>query len=128
MSTGWATWADRWNMVDWSMRYLRTLLQHQYQIDALNRMGKDVLYMLMLQLDHKIDSWAVQYCYAHYANHAVAIMPCASYVDNIGFDGTGIHSGTNGKDHHNNVSLASANPRWLDVLYEDKRIINAFYV
>lgn len=127
MSTGWATWADRWNIVDWSLNYLPYLLQHPYQIDALNRMGTDVLHMLMLQKDHKIDSWAVQYCYAHYANHAVAIMPCASYVDNIGFDGTGIHSGTNGKDHHNNVSLAPANPRWLDVLYEDKRIINAFH-
>ena len=127
MSTGWATWADRWQQVDWSMKYLPTLLNDSNQIEALNRAGKDMLYMLQLQRDHKIDSWAVQYGYAHFANHAVAIMPCVSYVDNIGFDGTGIHSGTDGKDHRNNVSLASENPRWLDVLYEDKRIINAFY-
>lgn len=127
MSTGWATWADRWEQVNWTMGYLSSLLNNPNQIDALNRLGKDMLYMLQLQRDHKIDSWAVQYGYAHFANHAVAIMPCASYVDNIGFDGTGIHSGKDGKDHRNNVSLAPENPRWLDVLYEDKRIINAFY-
>lgn len=127
MSTGWATWADRWNIVDWSMNYLSDLLQKPYQIDAMSRAGKDVLKMLLLQRDHKIDSWAVQYCYAHFANHAVAIMPCQSYVDNIGFDGTGIHSGKNEKDHRNNITIAPENPRWLDVLYEDKRIINAFY-
>lgn len=127
MSTGWATWADRWQQVDWSMGYLPTLLKDPNQIDAFNRTGKDMLKMLLLQRDHKIDSWAVQYGYAHFANHAVAIMPCVSYVDNIGFDGTGIHSGTNSGDHRNNVTLAPVNPRWLDVLYEDKRIINAFY-
>lgn len=127
MSTGWATWADRWQMVDWSMGYLPSLLKDSNQIDALNRAGKDMLYMLQLQRDHKIDSWAVQYGYAHFANHAVAIMPCVPYVDNIGFDGTGIHSGSDETDFRNNVVLAPENPRWLDVLYEDKRIINAFY-
>lgn len=127
MSTGWATWADRWQQIDWSMNYLPTLLKEPYQIDALNRVGKDMLYMLQLQRDHKIDSWAVQYSYAHFANHAVAIMPCVPYVDNIGFDGTGIHSGTDEKDFRNNVALAPEDPRWLDVLYEDKRIINEFY-
>lgn len=126
MSTGWATWADRWEQVDWSMGYLPSLLKDPNQIDALNRSGKDMLYMLQLQRDHKIDSWAVQYGYAHFANHAVAIMPCIPYIDNIGFDGTGIHSGTDERDYRNNVALAPENPRWLDVLYEDKRIINAF--
>ena len=127
MSTGWATWADRWQQVDWSMGYLPSLQKDPNQIDALNRAGKDMLYMLQLQHDHKIDSWAVQYGYAHFANHAVAIMPCVPYVDNIGFDGTGIHSGTDETDYRNNVALAPENPRWLDVLYEDKRIVNAFY-
>lgn len=127
MSTGWATWVDRWQQVDWSMNYLPALLKDSYQIDALNRAGKDMLHMLQLQRDHKIDSWAVQYGYAHFANHAVAIMPCVPYVDNIGFDGTGIHSGTDEKDFRNNVALAPEDPRWLDVLYEDKRIINEFY-
>lgn len=127
MSTGWATWADRWLQVDWSLGYLPSLLKDPNQIDALNRAGKDLLDMLQLQRDHKIDSWAVQYGYAHFANHAVAIMPCVPYVDNIGFDGTGIHSWNDETDFRNDVALAPENPRWLDVLYEDKRIINAFY-
>ena len=127
MSTGWATWKDRWKQVDWSMMYLDELKRHPYQVDAINRCGRDLMWMLELQRDGKIDSWAVQYCYAHFANHAVAILPCVPYVDNIGFDGSGTHSGSDESDYRNDVMRAPEYPRLLDVLYEDKRIINAFY-
>lgn len=83
--------------------------------------------MLCLQRDGKIDSWAIRYSFQHFYHHAVAILPCVPYVDNIGFDGTGIHSGDKERDYRNNIALAPANPRMPDVIYEDKRIINAFY-
>lgn len=127
LSTGWATWLDRWEQVDWSLDYLPSLLNHPEQLEAMNRAGSDMQQMLLLQREGKIDSWAIRYCYSHFYNHAIAILPCVPYVDNIGFDGSGTHSGTNEKDYHNDVSLACENPRFLDVLYEDKRIINEFY-
>lgn len=126
-STGWATWKEKWNRIDWSLDYLEEHLKHPEQIAAFNRGGDDLTEMLCLQRDHKIDSWAIRYAFQHFYHHAVAILPCVPYVDNIGFDGTGIHSGTDEKDYRNNVKLAPENPRMLDVLYEDKRIINAFY-
>jgi hypothetical protein len=127
MSTGWATWKDRWKQVDWSMMYLDELKRHPYQVDAINRCGRDLMWMLELQRDGKIDSWAVQYCYAHFANHAVAILPCVPYVDNIGFDGTGVHCADIGNEIQNDLSLAPKNPRMPNSIYEDSRIINAFY-
>lgn len=127
-STGWATWKDRWNSIDWSLDYLERLLSNRAETEAFNRAGDDMTDMLCLQRDKKIDSWAIRFAYAHFVNHAVAILPCNSYVDNIGFDNTGIHSGKefNG-EHRNDLSKAVANPQFVNVIYEDNRIINAFY-
>lgn len=127
-STGWATWKDRWNRVDWSMDYLEDFLKHPEQIEAFNRAGDDMTRMLLMQRDGKIDSWAIRFGFAHYWEHSVAILPRVSYVDNIGFDGTGIHSGVDSAaDYRNDLSRSVANPRFVDNLYEDKSIINAFY-
>ena len=125
-STGWATWKDRWDKVDWTLSYLDDLLVHSEQMTAFNRGGDDMTEMLCMQRDAKIDSWAIRFSFAHFKEHSVAILPCVPYVDNIGFDGTGIHSGNNEHDYRNNVSLAPENPRMPDVIYEDARIINAF--
>ena len=125
-STGWATWKDKWERIDWSLDYLNDFLKHSKQIKAFNRGGDDLTNMLCLQRDHKIDSWAIRLSFQLFYHHAVAILPCIPYVDNIGFDGTGIHSGNDEHDYRNNVNLAPANPRMPDVIYEDARIINAF--
>lgn len=127
-STGWATWKDRWNRVDWSMDYMSDFLNRQEEIAAFNRGGDDMTPLLIMQRDGKIDSWAMRFGYAHFKEHCVAILPCHSYVDNIGFDGTGIHSGKRtDNEYRNDLSLAVENPRFLENIYEDRRIINAFY-
>lgn len=126
-STGWATWKSKWERIDWSMNYLEDFLQHSSQIEAFNRGGDDLTAMLCMQREHKIDSWAIRYAFQHFYHHAVSILPCVPYVDNIGFDGTGIHSGTDEEDFRNDVLKAPASPRFPNIIYEDKRIINAFY-
>lgn len=126
-STGWATWKEKWEKIDWSLDYLEDFLKHPQQIKSFHHGGDDLTEMLCMQRDHKIDSWAIRYAFQHYYHHAVAILPCIPYVDNIGFDGSGIHSGTDETDFRNNVALAPENPRMPNVVYEDERIINAFY-
>lgn len=128
-STGWGTWKDRWGRVDWSMDYMPEFLSHVAEVEAFNRAGDDMTEMLCMQRNGKIDSWAIRFGYAHFKEHCVAILPCQSYVDNIGFDGTGIHSGkySENNEYRNDLSLAIENPRFLTNIYEDSRIINAFY-
>lgn len=126
-STGWGTWKDRWEKVDWSMDDFDRCKQNPDMLRALCRLGDDFPPMMQLQEDGKIDSWAVRFGFAHFKHHAVAILPCKSYVTNIGFDGTGTHSGTVANVYENDLSLSVANPRMLDMVYEDDRIINAFY-
>lgn len=125
-STGWATWKDKWEQIDWSLDYLEEFLRHPEQIKAFNRGGDDLTEMLCMQRDHKIDSWAIRYSFQLFYHHAIAILPCVPYVDNIGFDGTGIHSDSNETDFRNDTAMAIENPRMLDIIYEDSRIINAF--
>ena len=126
-SWGWATWEEEWEKVDWSLGFLDEFLKHPEQIKAFNRGGDDLTGMLLMQRDHKIDSWAIRYAFQHFYHHAVTILPCVSYVDNIGLDGTGEHCGNIENATHNDITKAPENLKWLDVLYEDKRIINAFY-
>ena len=126
-STGWGTWKDRWEKVDWSMDDFDRCKKNPDMLRALCRLGDDFPPMMQMQEDGKIDSWAVRFGFAHFKHHAVAILPCKSYVTNIGFDGTGTHSGTVANVYENDLSQSVANPRMLDVVYEDDRIINAFY-
>ena len=126
-STGWGTWKDRWKKVDWSMDDFDRCKQNPDMLRALCRLGDDFPPMMQMQEDGKIDSWAVRFGFAHFKHHAVAILPCRSYVTNIGFDGTGTHSGTVAKVYENDLLQSVANPRMLDMVYEDDRIINAFY-
>ena len=126
-STGWGTWKDRWEKVDWSMDEFDRCKQNPAMLRALCRLGDDFPPMMQMQEDGKIDSWAVRFSFAHFKHHAVAILPCRSYVTNIGFDGTGTHSGTVANVYENDLSQSVTNPRMLDMVYEDDRIINAFY-
>jgi hypothetical protein len=125
-SWGWATWADRWNQVDWNVSNYKTLLNDSQMQKAFNRGGDDIFPMLEGQQSGKLNIWSIQFTLAHFENHAVSIIPTFSYVDNIGLDGTG-------ENCNNTLSLKNYNLcqnekiKFLDVLYEDKRIINAFY-
>lgn len=125
-STGWATWRKKWEKIDWSLDYLDDFLGHPKEVEAFNRGGDDLTDMLVLQRDGKIDSWAIRWAFAHFKEHSVGILPCVPYVDNIGFDGTGIHSGDNEEDFRNNVMIAPEAPKLIDIIYEDDRIINSF--
>ncbi len=124
---GWGTWANRWQRTDWTMGYYDHLRQHPAEIEAFNRGGDDMMPMLTDEHEGRSSAWDIQFAYAHFANHAVSIVPCQSYTANIGCDGSGTHCGT--------VNHAEAMPalcqrtdiRWLDTLYFDKSILNAQY-
>ena len=121
---------DRRDYIDFGSHFknLEDFLKHPHQVEAFNRAGDDMTDLLIMQRDGIIDSWAMRFGFAHFKEHAIAILPCISYVDNIGFDGTGRHSGTNlTGEYRNDLSLCVQNPRFVDIIYEDTRIINAFY-
>ena len=86
-SWGWATWADRWNSVDWK---LENWEQVKTTGKAFNKWGgSDCWHMLNKWHEGKISSWAIRFCYAQFIQNKVSLFPTKSLIGNDGFDGNG---------------------------------------
>ncbi len=99
-SWGWATWKDRWDNADWAVSDYSIMNEDTNLQNKFNRGGNDMFPMLTAQMQGKIDSWAIRWDYCLYKHDAVCIRPVKSLVSNCGFDGTGVHCGTQNSDSH----------------------------
>ena len=108
--------------------YYDDLMSHPYEQQAFNRGGDDMVPMLIDEKQGRSSAWDIQFAYAHFYNHAVSIVPCVSYTENIGMDGSGTHCFSSGAQCVNESTLNSnTSPKFLDTLYFDSRIINLLY-
>jgi hypothetical protein len=87
-SWGWATWADRWQKIDWDVSDYKVFLKDREAQVKFNVGGSDLCKMLNDQMVGKINSWAIRFCYAQFKNKAFDIYPKISKVQNIGFSET----------------------------------------
>lgn len=125
---GWGTWRDRWELTDWTFSYYDELMKHPFEQKAFNRGGDDLMSMLMDEKNGKSSAWDIQFTFAHFQNHAVSIVPCVSYTHNIGMDGSGTHCVSSGDSPFDYSGLnQNSNPKWIDNLYFDSRIINLLH-
>lgn len=126
---GWGTWRDRWEKVDWSFSYYDEFMNHPYEQKAFMRGGEDLLPMLIDEYEGRSSAWDIQFAFAHFANHAVSIVPCVSYTHNIGLDGSGTHCNNEKKKKDIDIHDLNNNtdPKFIDNLYFDSRIINSVF-
>ncbi|MFL2726072.1 MAG: hypothetical protein ACJ0F7_03710 [Gammaproteobacteria bacterium] len=86
-SWGWATWRDRWDLVDFNyvhkvkkfekfLMYFRTFL-----------ISPDLPFMIKDQRNLKINSWAIRFVEAQSRLKLQSLFPKTSLVENTGFDG-----------------------------------------
>jgi hypothetical protein len=92
-SWGWGTWRDRWSQVDWFVSDYGEFVTDPRGQELFRRGGDDLPQMLEMQLSAQLDSWSIRFDYAHYKHDAVCLHPVVSKVQNIGFDGSGVHCG-----------------------------------
>lgn len=90
-SWGWATWKDRWSMVDWEVKDFAEFRNDRKEMWKFNRGGTDLTPMLCEQMEGKRDSWAIRWCFAQSKKEMPSIYPKDSRVVNMGFDGSGSH-------------------------------------
>ncbi len=90
-SWGWATWADRWQSIDWKVSDFEAFIRDKNSIRMLQRLGKDLPVMLLKQQVEEISSWAVRFNQACFRSGGTNIYPVQSLVVNSGADGTGTH-------------------------------------
>jgi hypothetical protein len=98
-SWGWGTWRDRWSQVDWAVSDYSEFVTDPRAQTLFRRGGDDLPPMLASQMSGQIDSWSIRFDYAHYKHDAVCLHPVVSKVQNIGFDGSGVHCGDS-DDYH----------------------------
>lgn len=90
-SWGWATWKDRWETIDWEIKDYSEYKYNPVKIAKFCKGGTDLDKMLRYQMQGKIDSWAIRWCYNQYKQNKLTIYPTESLVNSIGTDGRGTH-------------------------------------
>jgi hypothetical protein len=92
-SWGWGTWTDRWRKVDWAISDYPRFAEDPVEQALFARGGDDLPGMLKMQMKGKLDSWAIRFDYAHHKHSAFCVHAVRSKIQNIGFDGSGVHCG-----------------------------------
>lgn len=125
-SWGWATWADRWNLMDWEVRSYDRFVKDEVWIKRFNRGGGDLANMLRLQMEGQIDSWAVRWCFEQSNRDMYTVYPKYSYLGNDGWDGSGTNCGTDSTFIVSNQhGIEKCNFEQLEI---DKKIAREFYL
>lgn len=116
---GWATWKDRWELADWEMRSYAAFKRSR-QDREFEKLQKGINNMLKQQMEGKLDSWAVRWCYSLFVNDRLTVYPKVSRTRNIGFDGSGVHCGrTDRYDGEISTDIGGCRFELLDV---DRRL------
>lgn len=92
-SWGWGMWSDRWNLINFDIAASDKIFHDKNLQKKFNVGGEDLYNMLLLQLQGKINSWAIRTALASALNNKVTVYPVKSLVKNIGFDNSGVHCG-----------------------------------
>jgi len=91
-SWGWATWSDRWSVIDWKIKDFSQFNNNSKSQKLFNKGGQDLTRMLRKQKSGKLDSWAIRWCYNQFLQQKLTLCPMSSKVVNIGFNKNGTHT------------------------------------
>lgn len=97
-SWGWASWADRWENVDWEMKNAQRFITDAKLRKKLNRNGSDRFLRYYRQSKGMGNSWSIRFGADHVLKDYRVVYPTRSYIDNIGADGSGVHTAANEAD------------------------------
>ena len=92
-SWGWATWFDRWKDVNWDAEYLYGSIVNSKRNLEFDSLGSyPFTEMLLLQIQRRIDSWAIRWQANLFLDNKLCLYPNRSLVNNLGFRGIGTHA------------------------------------
>lgn len=100
---GWATWSDRWELVDWEVSDFNFLARNKKRRKSFDMGGNDLFRTLEMERRERIESWAVRWAYAASKQKMWTVNPMLSKVQNIGLKSSTSHVGWH--DERHNVEL-----------------------
>lgn len=95
LSCGWGTWKDRWSQYERDYMILKRIKSNPESNERLSIWGGDLESHLIGNITGQCDSWAVFWALKVIEKGGYCLVPYESLITNIGYDGTGVHSGTN---------------------------------
>ncbi|MCR5455958.1 MAG: glycosyltransferase [Bacteroidales bacterium] len=124
-SWGWATWQDRWALVDWEVKDFAQFFADSKAVSEFNKAGNDLSTMLLKQQKGQIGSWSIRFCYTSFRSQMPTIYPVKSFVTNGGADGTGSNIGNTSK--YQTMTMDSYKEmRFCDNLDTNPHILKSF--
>ena len=89
---GWATWARAWSFFEPDGRKILAHinergLEGQFDVNGMMFFSE----ILKKQIQGRVDSWAIRWYGSIFVQGGLALHPAKSFVQNLGFDGTGVH-------------------------------------
>lgn len=91
-SWGWATWLDKWDATDWEVNDYKDFVKSLKKRKDFYNIGTDMPKMLKNQMEGKIDSWAIRWCYHQFKNELWTVFSSKSKVNSIGINENATHT------------------------------------
>jgi len=127
-SWGWATWKDRWFVIDWELSDYSSFKWNLIKQYYFNRGGSDLSHMLSRRIKGLIDSWAIRFVYHQYKHNYLDVFPIVSKVVNNGFSSEATHTKFRSERFETLLDVSEQYAfTFLDTIEEDKSITNQFY-
>ena len=102
-SLGWGTWKDRWAIYEENYDIINEIKKDKQAYGRLQIWGSDLEGMLIGNISGNCSSWSVFWSLNIIKRGGYCLSPYKNMVYNIGFDGSGVHSGVGGY-YQNEVS------------------------
>ena len=123
---GWGTWSTKWKIYSSNTNLLlKKIKKHNLKRDFNFNNSYDYYKMLNDKLNKKNNSWAINWYASAFLKNKLTLYPKYSLIQNIGMDGTGIHS------YHSNKFRVKLRNKPLNlnkniIVKEDKLARNLF--
>ena len=91
-SWGWGIWRDRWNVIDWNVTEYEGFIKNKNLVEEFKRGGSDLPRMLRNQINGKIDSWAIRFCFHQFKYNLKTVFPAKSKLISVGFSNEATHT------------------------------------
>lgn len=116
---GWATWGDRWKLLNLDSVFLLDSLERLNLVYDFNFQGSfNYIAMLRDQIINKNDSWAIKWYASAFIHNKLTLYPGRSLIQNTGHDGSGVHCGTD-ESFYVNLSKSPINFSNVKVEHSD---------
>lgn len=91
-SWGWGTWKNKWQDIDWEVSDYSDFKKDRKLRYCFFKIGSDMPAMLRRQMEGKIDSWAIRWCYHQFKNGLLTVYAAKSKVKHIGITEDATHA------------------------------------